>query len=44
MNLKNKKTVLGDDAALYSHKEDVSEKEKWENMSRKERLRYFADY
>ncbi|MBO5177327.1 MAG: hypothetical protein J6K04_01605 [Lachnospiraceae bacterium] len=44
MNLKNKKTVLGDDAALYSHKEDVSEKEKWENMSRRERLRYFADY
>lgn len=44
MNLKNKKTVLGDDAALYSHKEDVSEKEKWENMSIKERLRYFADY
>ena len=27
MNLKNKKTVLNDDAALYSHKEDISEKE-----------------
>ena len=44
MNLKNKKTVLGDDAALYSHKEDVTEKEKWQTMSVKERLRYFADY
>ena len=44
MNLKNKKTVLSDDAALYSHKEDVSEKEKWKTMSGKERLRYFADY
>ncbi|MBP3579098.1 MAG: hypothetical protein J6K15_13395 [Lachnospiraceae bacterium] len=44
MNLKNKKTVLGDDAALYSHKEDVSEKEKWDSMTKKERLRYFADY
>jgi len=44
MNLKNKKTTLSDDAALYSHREDVSEKEKWENMTTKERLRYFADY
>ena len=44
MNLKNKKTVLNDDAALYSHRETVSEKEKWENMSAKERWRYFADY
>ena len=44
MNLKNKKTVLNDDAALYSHKEDVSEKEKWAAMSKKERWQYFADY
>ena len=44
MNLKNKKTTLGDDAALYSHREDVSEKEKWESMNSKERLRYFSDY
>ena len=44
MNIKNKKTVLSDDAALYSHKEDISEKEKWENMTTKERWRYFFDY
>lgn len=44
MNLKNKKTVLNDDAALYSHKEDVSEKEKWQALSKKERWQYFADY
>ena len=44
MNLKNKKTVLGDNAALYSHREDVSEKEKWSSMTTKERFRYFADY
>ncbi len=44
MNLKNKKTVLSDEAALYSHREDVSEKEKWATMTAKERLRYFADY
>ncbi len=44
MNLKNKKTVLNDDAALYSHREDVSEKEKWKTMSKKERWQYFADY
>jgi len=44
MNLKNKKTVLNDDAALYSHKEDVSEKEKWQTMSKRERWQYFVDY
>ncbi len=44
MNLKNKKTVLNDDAALYSHKEDVSEKEKWQTLSKKERWQYFVDY
>ena len=33
MNLKNKKTVLDDDAALYSHREDVSEKEKWQKSA-----------
>ena len=44
MNLKNKKTALGDNAALYNNREGISEKEKWENMNRKERLRYFADY
>lgn len=44
MNLKNKKTVLNDDAALYSHKEDISEKEKWSTMSANERWQYFVDY
>ena len=44
MNLKNKKTVLGDNAALYNQRGDISEKEKWETMNKKERLRYFADY
>ena len=29
MNLKNKKTVLNDDASIYQQKEAVSEKEKW---------------
>ena len=44
MNLKNKKTALGDGAALYNQRGDASEKEKWETMTTKERLRYFADY
>ena len=44
MNLKNKKTVLNDEAALYSHREDVSEQEKWQNMTKKERWQYFKDY
>ena len=43
MNLKNKKTVLNDDAALYSHKEDISEKEKWSTMSKKERWQAIAE-
>ena len=44
MNLKNKKTVLNDEAAIYSHKEDTSEKEKWQSMSKRERWQYFKDY
>lgn len=44
MNIKNKKTVLNDEAALYSHRDDVSEKEKWQNMTKKERWQYFVDY
>ena len=44
MNLKNKKTVLNDEAAIYSHKENTSEKEKWQSMSKSERWQYFKDY
>jgi len=44
MIIKNKKTALNDDAALYNRKEEVSEKEKWQSLSGKRRLRYFFDY
>lgn len=44
MNLKNKKTVLSDDAAIYKHSEEISEKEKWQGMSKQERWQYFKDY
>jgi len=44
MELRNKKTTLTDDAALYHHREDISEKEKWANMSGKERWEYFKSY
>ena len=44
MNVKNKKTVLNDEAAIYTHSENVSEKEKWQNMSKKKRWVYFKDY
>ena len=44
MNLKNKKTVLNDDAAIYKHVDNVSEKEKWKNMSSEQRWAYFRDY
>jgi len=44
MIIKNKKTALNDDAALYNRQESTSEKEKWQSMSGKRRLRYFLDY
>lgn len=44
MIIKNKKTALNDDAALYNRKANVGEKEKWMDMSGKKRIRYFFDY
>ncbi len=44
MDVKNKKTVLNDEAALYQHKEDISEKEKWQQMSGAKRWEYFKEY
>lgn len=44
MNIENKKTALNDEAALYRHKEDISEKEKWKNMSPAKRWEYFKNY
>lgn len=44
MNLKNKKTVLSDEAAIYKHDDNVSEKEKWQNLSNAQRWEYFRDY
>ena len=44
MNLKNKKTVLTDEAAIYNHNEELSEKEKWQNMPKAKKWQYFKDY
>ncbi|MBP3611518.1 MAG: hypothetical protein J6J42_14435 [Lachnospiraceae bacterium] len=44
MDVKNKKTVLNDEAALYQHKENVSEKEKWQQMSGAKRWEHFKEY
>lgn len=44
MNIENKKTVLSDEAALYQHNENVSEKEKWQNMTPGKRWEYFKNY
>lgn len=44
MDVEHKKTVLNDEAALYHHDENVSEKEKWSRMSGKERWEYFKSY
>ena len=44
MNINNKKTTLNDEAAIYTHDENVSEKEKWQAMSGKRKWQYFKDY
>ncbi len=44
MDVKNKRTTLGDEAAIYHHEENVSEKEKWKNMTWKQRMEYFRNY
>lgn len=43
MNIENKKTVLGDEASIYSHN-DLSEKEKWKTMNGKQRWEYIKNY
>jgi len=44
MNINNKKTTLNDEAAIYTHNDNVSEKEKWQEMSGKKKWQYFKDY
>ena len=44
MNVEHKKTVLNDEAALYHHSEQVSEKEKWQHMTPAKRWDYFKSY
>ncbi|MGN0506351.1 MAG: hypothetical protein ACI4FZ_07300 [Lachnospiraceae bacterium] len=43
MNIENKKTVLDDEAAIYS-REERSEQEKWKDMNGKQRWDYFKSY
>jgi len=44
VDTKNKKTVLSDDAEIYSSHKDIPEKEKWNKMNRSERITHFKDY
>lgn len=44
MDVKNKKTVLSDEAALYQHKANITEKEKWQQMSGSRKWEYFKEY
>ena len=44
MDIENKKTALDDEAALYHHQDNVSEKEKWQNMSGTKKWEYFKNY
>lgn len=39
-----KKTALDDDAYLYQKREEQTEKEKWKEMNRHQRMQYFLDY
>lgn len=44
MDIKNKKTALGDDASIYSRNRDAATKENMKNLTKKERFQYFLDY
>lgn len=44
MNIENKKTVLGDEASIYSHDDDLSEKEKWKTMNGRQKWEYIKNY
>lgn len=44
MNIENKKTVLNDEASIYSHNDDLSEKEKWKTMNGKQKWEYIKNY
>lgn len=39
-----RKTALEDDAAIYRRERDKSERQKWGEMDRKQRLQYLTDY
>ena len=38
------RTVLDDDAGIYQKREEKTEKEKWQEMDKEEKRRYFKDY
>lgn len=44
MNIENKKTVLNDEASIYTRTEEVSEKEKWKSLHGRKRWEYFKSY
>lgn len=44
MVMNMKKTVLDDNASIYQKREPETEKQKWQNMDKEQRRRYFLDY
>lgn len=44
IDTKNKRTVLNEDASIYSSHKETSEKQKWKSMNSKERRIHFKDY
>lgn len=44
MDVKNRKTTLGDDAEIYNRRSDTVSKEDLKGMSKRQKLGYFHDY
>ena len=39
-----KKTTLSDSASIYQHRDETTEREKWNQMSKEQKWQYFKDY
>lgn len=44
MDVENKKTALNDEASIYHHREETTEKEKWSSLHGRKRWEYFKSY
>lgn len=44
MDVENKKTALNDEASIYHHRDEATEKEKWNSLHGRKRWEYFKSY